>query len=63
MRKWHTTCSTPDMVSFEEETYADPDGFATLRIHQMIEEVLAELRADADSGTMRDSFRDTFVEL
>ncbi|MBL8744678.1 MAG: hypothetical protein JNK04_26395 [Myxococcales bacterium] len=52
------------MVSFEEETYAEPDGFATLRIHQMIEEVLAELRGrDADSGTIRESFRDTFVEL
>jgi hypothetical protein len=53
------------MVSFDEDPCVEPDGFfAALRIHQMIEEVLAELRAsDADSGTMRESFRDTFVDF
>jgi hypothetical protein len=51
------------MVSFEEDP-VEVDGFASLRIHQMIEEVLAELRAgEADSGTMRESFRDTFVDF
>jgi hypothetical protein len=52
------------MVSFEEDPCVETDGFAALRIHQMIEDVLAELRAsDADSGTMRESFRDTFVDF
>lgn len=49
------------MVSFEEDP-VEADGFASLRIHQMIEEVLAELRGESESsGTMRDS-RDTLID-
>jgi hypothetical protein len=63
MCEWHTPCSTRSMVSFEEDP-VEADGFASLRIHQMIEEVLAELRSENDgSGTMRESSRDTFVDL
>ena len=51
------------MVSFDEDPCVEAEGFATLRIHQMIEEVLAELQTESDgSGTLRESYRDTLID-